>query len=295
MKNFESRIVGKIVLIGLILCSFSLFSAATYNVGVEFQGEIRAKVGEAEENGGKSFVAEGKKLDTLNVKFSGSIDNVDAFVQFSGGDLGFDKARVTVNDLFDGLLTVAFFTVENEKGKNDLILPDKNFYGGTVHIKPIDILSIHVSYGIGDIEFLNVFSGGYITNSTSTGTQSLANDAQTAFLVGSGTGRDSKNAKSELHSVALGVDLNMDFIGLGVYSSIWIFDNAPRWIKTGTTAEQFADAVAADNKLKDITQESPIALVNVGLSVDALKFFGSGLLKLEFGTAVTGAYTYDIF
>ena len=307
MKNLECKIVGKIVLIAFIICSYSLFSAASYDVGIEFQGEIRANPSEKEEDTDPddTFVDGGSSLDTLDVKFSGSIDNVDAFVQVSGKSLDFDKARVTVNDLFDGILTVAFFTVENERGKDDLILPDKNFYGGTVKVKPIDILTIELSYAIGDIDFINVFSGGttIATNASGNVTTATAKASDLAnlngaliddFLADSGTSRSGTGSLSEIHNIIFGVDLSMDVISLGFYASIWIFDDAPNWIKADVSKAEYTAAVASGS-LDDVVEETPIALVNLGLSIDALKFFGAGILKVEFGTAITGAYTRDLF
>ncbi len=293
----------KLILLA-IFSSFALLFAQDYKAGFSADARVIAEnLGE-----GEGFTS--PDVDDLTLKFSASVDNVSAYVEFDdNGDeaLAFDGAQMTVSDLFDGLLTVNIFDIDFAKGDNKGLLPDAGFNGIKFHIKPIDILSFYVGYGVKNITFGGAVKGAIglveaanaqidadLPANPTDEQKAQADEAKAAnyatvdgIFAGSGTARDGDNLKSDIHAITVGANLSLEVIDAELHFGMFLFDNAPQYVKDGATFDQLSGGTGFE--------DNAIALANIGVGVDALKFLSAGLLKIEFGAAITGAYTTDVF
>lgn len=242
-------IIKSKIMMALVVLAFA-FASAQNSVTLKLTGQTKAEgIGKGED---AKFVNSGSNIDDFSIGFKAVLDNVTASVTIEddgdddGSDLGFDSAYIEVADLFDGLLTLKFFDIGYAAGYDNSIRPDLGSHGIKFTLKPIDMLSISLGYGI------------------NTGTIHTAG----VGLVGTNA-IDSSASSRNLHLIQLDVGINNAFV--------------PATIYFGTVIADSSTELKLPKKVGGELEEVTIAHMSAGFTADLLAALLAGAVNLDLG------------
>lgn len=245
--------------IAMVLVAFIFaFASAQNSVSVEFTGETIVDNVMGSEGGGKANFADSSNVDTLDITFKAVVDNVTAQVKLTDdAGIEFDSAYLEVADLFNGMLTVKFFDIGYGAGVDNSIRPDLGSHGIKFTVKPIDMLSIGLGYGINQKTFYQ-----YAASET-------------------GIDSSSTNADQDYHAIQLDVGIHNAFVPVTVYAGTVIADGGD---------------ISGLQLPKSVTDTEKVTLyhTSAGFSADLLAFLIPGAVQLDVGAVIPmfGAATY---
>lgn len=246
-------------MMALVVLAFA-FASAQNSVTLKLTGQTKAEgIGKGED---AKFVNSGSNIDDFSIGFKAVLDNVTASVTLEddgdddGSDIGFDSAYIEVADLFDGLLTLKFFDIGYAAGYDNSIRPDLGSHGIKFTLKPIDMLSISLGYGI---------------NTKTIPISGVALDGSTNAI-----SADSRN----LHLIQLDVGINNAFVPATIYFGTVIADSS--------TALELPKEVGGE------LEEVKIAHMSAGFTADLLAALLAGAVNLDLGVVfpLHGAPTF---
>lgn len=257
-------IIKSKIMMALVVLAFA-FASAQNSVTLKLTGQTKAEgIGKGED---AKFVNSGSNIDDFSIGFKAVLDNITASVTIdddstdTGTGLQFDSAYIEVADLFDGLLTLKFFDIGYAAGYDNSIRPDLGSHGIKFTLKPIDMLSISLGYGINtkNIHTSGVFLVGGVGNDTVT--NSIVNN-------------------QNLHLIQLDVGINNAFV--------------PATIYFGTVIADSSTALKLLKKANGELEEVTIAHMSAGFTADLLAALLAGAVNLDLGVVfpLYGTSTY---
>lgn len=260
-KSMKTIIKSKIMM-ALVVLTFA-FASAQNSITLKLTGQTKVERVGGTERGEADFVNSGSNIDDFSIGFKAVLDNVTASVTIEddgdddGSDLGFDSAYIEVADLFDGLLTLKFFDIGYAAGYDNSIRPDLGSHGIKFTLKPIDMLSISLGYGINENNI-------YIAAGTDT-------NASTE-----------NNADRPLHLIQLDVGINNAFVPATIYFGTVIADGGD------------ITGLKVLKKAGEAPEKVTIAHMSAGFTADLLASLLAGAVNLDLGVVfpLFGAATY---